>query len=126
MAVEQRVFNIGFMEAAADLTAKQFYCVEVSAALKVNVNNAAGEHILGILQNKPNTGETADVSAVGVSKLKIGTGGLTAGVRWMADSDGRGVAATAAKVSGGIVLEGGSENEIATVLVNTNGATIPA
>ena len=118
MAVEIPVFNLGFMEAAADLSAKQFYCVEVTADKTINLNNAAGENSLGILQNKPAAaGEVADVMCIGVSKLVAGTGDLTAGAVWEAAADGRGIAATTGKVGMGTVLIGATVGLLATVTV---------
>lgn len=117
MAIEQPCFKIGFMKAAADLSAKQFYCVEVTADVTVNVNNAAGEEVLGILQNAPKLGEVADVMGIGVSKVIVGTGGLTAGAQWEAAADGTAITATTGKVGKGTVLIGGTAGQLATVTV---------
>jgi|SRR6185369_3078460 len=117
MAIEQRIYNIGHCAAAADLSAKQFYIVKVTAANAVNLTTAAGEAALGILQNKPKSGEVADVMAIGISKVKIGTGGLTAGAQYEAAADGTAIAVTTAKVGLGTVLTGGAANELASVTV---------
>lgn len=128
MAIEIPVFNVGFCVAEKDLSTKQFYCVEVSADETVDVNDAAGEHVLGILQNKPSAaGDVADVMVIGVSKVMVGAGDLTAGTRWMAAADGTAVACTAAKVAMGTVLVGAVAGKLATVTVGcAQGATIPA
>lgn len=125
MAIEQRVYNIGFCKAAADLRTKQFFIVKVTATSTVGLTTAAGEAALGILQNKPNTNEVADVLAVGVSKVKIGVGGLTAGTQYEAATDGTAIAVTTAKVGLGTVIVGGAQNELAVVTVGVGcGGTI--
>lgn len=48
-------------KAGADLSAKQFYAVELTAANTVNVCNAATDRPIGILQNKPRANEAAAV-----------------------------------------------------------------
>jgi hypothetical protein len=118
MAVEISVFNLGFMEAATDLSTKQFYCVEVTADNTVNITNSAGENCLGILQNKPSVaGDVCDVMCLGVSKVMVGTGGLTAGSVWEAAADGTAIAATTGKVGMGTVLIGAAAGKLATVTV---------
>lgn len=125
MAIEQPCFKIGFMKAAADLSAKQFYCVEVTADTTVNVNNAAGEEVLGVLQNAPKSGEVADVMCLGVTKIVVGTGDLAAGATWEAAADGTGITAATGKVGKGTVLIGNSAGKLATVTVGfATGATL--
>lgn len=118
MAVEIPVFNLGFMEAAADISTKQFYCVEVTADTTVNICNAAGENCLGILQNKPSVaGDVCDIMCIGVSKVMVGTGGLTANQVWETAADGTAIAATTGKVGMGTVLIGAVAGKLATVTV---------
>ena len=127
MAIEQPCFAVGFMNAAADLSAKQFLCVKVSADKKVDLNGVSGGKILGILQNKPKLDAVTNVMVLGVSKLMAGAGGLAADAIWMSANDGTGVTCTAAKVAGGTVLIGAAQGELATVTVGiATGATIAA
>jgi len=64
------VLDITF-KAAADLSAKQYYAVKLSADNTVNVSGA-NERAIGILQNKPDTaGDSAVVRVAGVSKHKV-------------------------------------------------------
>lgn len=53
--------------AGADLSAKQFYAVELTAENTVDVASDATDAAIGILQNKPRSGEAADVMHVGRS-----------------------------------------------------------
>ena len=117
MAIEQRVANVGFCTAATDLSTKQFRIVKVTAALAVNLTTVKGEAAFGILQNKPKSGEAADVWTVAVSKVVAGTGGLAAAASYEADTDGSAVTAEAGKVGLGTVLIGANAGELATVTV---------
>ena len=47
--------------AGADLSAKQFYAVELTAANTVNVCSAAADRAVGILQNTPRANEAAAI-----------------------------------------------------------------
>lgn len=125
MAIEQPIWTPGIAKAAVDLSAKQFYCVKVTAEMTVDLTTAAGEAFFGILQNKPKLGEAASVMKVGLSKVVIGVGGLTAGATWECAADGTAIATTAGKAAAGEVLIGGAAGEIATVSVGTQvGGTI--
>jgi len=118
MAIEIPVFNLGFMEAAADLSTNQFYVVEVTADKTVNLTNVAGEKALGILQNKPSiVGDVCDIMCLGVSKVMVGTGDLAAGGIWEAAADGSAIPATTGKVGMGTVLIGAVAGKLATVTV---------
>jgi hypothetical protein len=65
-------------EAGADLSAKQYYFVKLSAANTVNVCTAITDIPIGILQNKPESGEAATVCLFGISKVSA-DGVLAAG-----------------------------------------------
>jgi hypothetical protein len=69
MAWELPVLTLSQFKAAADLSAKQYYFVEITAAGTVNVCNAATDQPIGVLQNKPKSGETAEVMVIGVTKV---------------------------------------------------------
>lgn len=76
--------------ANADLSAKQFYFVKLVAGTKVDVCAAATDKPIGILQNKPLSGQRAEVCLYGISKLVAG------GIQAVGDaigtkSDGTGV-----------------------------------
>jgi hypothetical protein len=57
------------LEANADLSTKQFRFCEIVAAGKVDVCNAATDKPVGVLQNAPKAGETAELLVVGISKV---------------------------------------------------------
>lgn len=68
MGLATMVGQIGGVRAAADLRTKQFYLVKRTGPTEVNICGA-GEVALGVLVNKPNTGEPADVFALGYATV---------------------------------------------------------
>lgn len=105
MALEAHVQKNGACTAAADLRTAYGKAVKVTAAFSVNLTTAIGESSLGILQNKPNTGEAAEVVRSGLCKVKSGAA-IAAGADLMVGADGRIItAATAGSRKIGIALE---------------------
>jgi hypothetical protein len=127
MAVQTPGINIGICTAAADLSAasNQFRAVRVTAAFAVNLTNAAGQATIGILQNKPASGQPADIVMVGVSKAVAGAA-ITVGSEVMAGADGRIItAATAGSNVIGVALEAAANaNEVITVALNAGAAIV--
>lgn len=123
MAWEIPLFEIGTLTAAADLSAKQYYCVKVTGNNQINVCSVDGEVVLGVLQDEPASGEAANVRCLGVTKVVAGET-LTAGDLWGTDASGKAKVVdrtlTGADVGdyvAGIVLEGAAANELATVTI---------
>lgn len=56
-------------KAGADLSAKQYYIVELTGENTVNVANAATDKPIGVLQNDPTSGQAAVVRIYGISKV---------------------------------------------------------
>lgn len=88
--------------ANADLTGAQYTAVVVNASGKIAVVGA-GLSILGVLQNKPNTDQAAQVMVDGVSKFRAGAA-VAIGAKVMADATGRAITATATNQGLGIAL----------------------
>lgn len=123
--------------AAADLSAKQFYAVKIDSNGRAAVA-AAGEFAVGILQNKPASGQAATVAYGGTSKAVAG-GNITAGMTVAANADGKLVNAAEAVVNTsdagaasdaviasnviGVALTGASAGDVFPVLVLMAGAT---
>jgi hypothetical protein len=136
MAYEIPVLDIT-LTAAADLSAKQFH------AVKVDSNGAAalagaGENVIGVLQNKPASGQAASVRVYGITKLVAGAA-ITKGAVVAADASAKGKAASASVVNTsdagaasdpvigsyafGIALEAASADlEVIAVLLTHQGA----
>ena len=122
------------LEAAADLSAKQFFFVKVDSAGKAALATAAaGEAVFGVLQNDPTAGQAASVRTAGETQVAAG-GTFAAGDKLSADANGRAVKYTPATVytgtpytvSGTMVLgialtAGASGGTIATMLFDPQG-----
>jgi len=78
MAYETGLVTIGTLTAAADLSSKQYHFVVLASASTVNVATAITNAPIGILQNAPESGESAIVAVSGVSKV-VADGTLAAG-----------------------------------------------
>lgn len=137
MALEQPLFNVGFMLAAADLRTKQYYFVKDDGNGGI-VLCGAGEAALGILQNAPNSGEVADVAVLGISKV-VCSAALSAGAAIASDLNGKAKAAVAGKtdtsdagaaadallgsyVMGRLLRDVGGATELGTFLLQPVGA----
>ena len=107
--------------AAADLRTKQYRFVELTAANTVNACNAATDLVYGVLTNKPNTGQGAAVTVLGVEKVIAGAA-VAAGARVGTDNQGRAVTKTAdADLSSGIAQTAASQaGELIEVLLTPN------
>lgn len=80
-------------EAAADLSAKQYYFVKVDTSGKIALAAAATDAIVGVLQNTPASGEQATYRFGGTAKIVLG-GTVDEGEWVTSDSNGKGVATT--------------------------------
>ena len=78
MAYETGLVTIGTLTAAADLSSKQYHFVVLASATSVNVATAITNAPIGILQNAPESGQSAIVAVSGVSKV-VADGTLAAG-----------------------------------------------
>lgn len=104
--------------AAADLSAKQYYPVKLTAARSVNLATTGGEAIYGILQNKPKSGDAADICIFGVCKAIAGAA-FSAGAALMTEAtNGRVITQTGTNVTVAIALEAATAaNQIISVKV---------
>lgn len=80
--------------AGADLsTTGQYRFVELGSGGTITVCNAAGEAAIGVLQNKPGSGQAGNVACVGSRTKVIAGAGVTAGAKVTTDNQGRAVTA---------------------------------
>lgn len=75
--------------AAADLSAKQFRGINYNGAV-----SGLGDHCVGVLQNKPVSGDAAQVAISGVTKAVAGAA-VAAGAKLMTDANGKFITAVA-------------------------------
>lgn len=124
MAYEGPQIKLVGLTAAADLSAagNQYKFVELVGNNSVNVCNGATDRPIGVLQNRPKSGEAAEVVAIGVTKVQADAQ-LTAGLLIGTSADGQ----ADSKVPGtdtteyvvGVVLQGASAAAaLATALIN--------
>lgn len=108
-------------EAAADLSAKQFRAVKMATGGKVDVFSGATDVPIGILQNKPTAGQTAEVMVFGVSKVDSDAA-LAVGDIISGQTDGQlEVADSGDYVVGQVVLASGAAGELASALITVPG-----
>lgn len=123
MAGENIILGKSFA-ASADLTAKQ-YCFGKLATASTATYCGSAEQAYGIIQNDPYTGEIVNLAMIGISNLKLGSGGATLGSKLTPDSAGAGVMVTADDVTyGAVALEAGNEGEYIKVLIEAGNPTI--
>lgn len=76
-----------------DLTAKQFFIVQLDATGGIEVGEGATDLLVGVLQNTPASGEMATYRFGGTTKVKAG-GVVTPGAWVTSDANGKAVATT--------------------------------
>ena len=112
-------------EAGADLSAKQYYFVKLSAANTVNVCSAITDIPIGILQNKPGSGEAATVCLFGISKVSA-DGTLAAGNLIGTSADSQADAITAGTdttvYTMGQALEAAAAGDTVSMFLNPTGS----
>ena len=120
MAYESPGIDIGTFMASADLSAKQYYFVKMSAENTVTVCAAVTDKPIGVLQNKPASGEQAIVRVFGVSKVSADAT-LAAGdvVGTSADGQGQPVSAGSERsvFNCGQALTSGAAGTLQSVLI---------
>lgn len=108
--------------AEEDLSAKQFYFVKQGTAeTGVLLNDTAGGPVLGVLQNKPTSGQMALVAISGTSKCSFNAS-VAAGLRATSSSDAQLAAASALTVdSSGQSATAASTGSFVVGVVRENG-----
>lgn len=123
MAWEAKILDLPF-PAAEDLSSDQYRFVVLNTSGNVRRPDSEGEYALGILQNAPESGETAVVRVAGVSKLRcnaaLSVNDLVKPEYVSASDAGKGDdASTKPPYARAIVLypTPGAEDDVATVLL---------
>lgn len=127
MATEQLVAdNTVTYPANADLSAHQFKAVDVNSSGNIVLASAAGQRVIGVLQNKPNAaGQSAGVAVSGVTKM-IASAAITAGA--LVTTTNAGLAVTAATTNfilGRAMTAAGAANDVIEVLLMPGPAAVP-
>lgn len=120
MAYEQTLRTIG-VPANADLSASQFCFMVVNSSGQLALPSAGGDAD-GILQDKPNAAAVeGELAVLGVSKLVVGTAGVTAGDLLATDANGKAVTATTGNKILGRALATGAAGVIIPALIQQKG-----
>lgn len=122
MAYELPVLKVPGFTASADLSTKQYYFVEISGAGTVNVCNAATDKAIGVLQNKPTSGQPAEIMAIGITKVSSDAA-LSRGDLIGPSADGQADAKvpgtdTTEYIHGIVLVASGGAGQLATAMIN--------
>lgn len=130
MAIENIVGMAGYMKAGEDLSATsgltgqgtsgQFLAVKVSTAADFTILHCStgNERMFGVLQNKPKSGEAANVMTVGETKAVLAaTASVTRGDLMEVTSAGAFITATSGHKAVGEALESGVAGDIRTMRI---------
>ena len=109
------------LAAGADLSAKQYTFVKMSGTGVISAA-AATDVVIGVLQNAPTSGKTAEVAIDGVTKLKA-SAAISAGALVGTTSTGLAVAVVAGTdttkyVFGQAITAAGASGDIITVAID--------
>jgi hypothetical protein len=123
MAIEaEQVFTIGHLTASADLSGSQYMFVKLSGAGTVTVCSAVTDKPIGVLQNKPVSGQPCTICVIGVSKVKagvavvandlIGTGAAGKAAPYVVGTD------TTKYIAGTALTAAGADLTVFTAMIN--------
>jgi len=113
------------MEAGEDMSSSQYYMVDVSAADKVDLVDAATDAPIGVLQNAPESGQAALVRITGHTKVVVGAP-VSVNDKVMPDASGRAVTATPGSdttkyIVGTVTKAADAAGEIAEIVLQLSG-----
>lgn len=107
--------------AGADLSAAQYKFVKISSGQAV-LCAAATDVPIGVLQNAPLSGQEAEITVIGGTKI-VGSASIAAGALIGTTSAGKAVALTVGTdttkyVAGAIISAPGADGEVGTAVIN--------
>ena len=108
--------------AGADLSAKQYYFVKMSADNTCVICSAATDSPIGVLQNSPEANEEASVTVIGGTKLVAGAA-IAAGIKIGTASNGKADAKVAGTDTteytvGQVLLASAADLDVLTAVIN--------
>jgi len=130
MAYNAEGIDLSFA-AGEDLSSHQYRFVHLADNDTVDLMDSGAEFPVGILQNAPESGETAVVRVAGISKLvmnaAVAVGALVKAEYVGATDNGKGDAAdTEGDIARGVCLmASGAEDDVGTVLLCVNETSVP-
>jgi len=109
-------------KADEDLSGLQFFLVEMTGDELVGMTDTTDDPCAGVLQNKPTSGQHATVCPIGVSKVRVGSGGISAGAVLTAADSGWACSVSSGHRSIGYCINGAASGMIATAFINVTNA----
>lgn len=110
------------LEAGSDLSSSQFAFVAIAADGQIDLAGD-GAYADGVLANDPAAaGRAAHVVIGGVTRVKVGAGGVTAGGAVASNASGLAEGAASGDVILGTALATGSSGEVVSILFQPRGA----
>jgi len=121
MAFSENMQTISLV-AGEDLSSSQYYFVAVDSSGQAVLTGDDGNPV-GVVQNKPESGQAATICVYGISKLYIGTAaGLGTGYNVGCDSNSAGKVSDTGSFRMGVALEDPTtDGDIVAVLIQKNG-----
>ena len=119
MAYEVIGFKTGTLVAGANLSALQYTFVKLNTAGAVVAASASGEKVIGVLQNKPTSGQVCEIVHLGLCPVKAGAAIASTGTI-MTNASGAAIASatTGSTIVGYACETAAAANEIITAFVN--------
>ena len=123
MAIENVGSTLPGGEAAADLSANQYYFVKVDSSGQVALCDTLGEKMDGVLQNDPEAqGRAATVWGVGSVSKVVASAAIAQGANVTTAASGKAVTAASGNYIAGTALEASSaDGEVIAVWVTMPG-----
>src|ERR1019366_75671 len=119
MATEAGIGGVGTLAASADLSLCQYCFAKISGDGTATVAAAATDKIIGVINNKPASGEAIDLVMYGKQKVLLG-GTVAAGDYLTSDANGNAVKATSTDATVyGQAVEAGVVTDIISALLGS-------
>lgn len=109
-------FKVGSVPAGADLSAKQYHFVKLAAGPTIAVVNGTTNRVLGVLANRPLSGDPCEVVVQGVVEV-VADGTIAVNDVIYPSADGQAMASGTVAV--GIALTAGAAGDLVTVVLAT-------
>lgn len=110
----------GGFTASADCTGKQYSFAAISGARTATFVGTAGAIALGVIGNKPNTGQAMEILIGPEVKITL-SATLTAGAKVSSNNAGLAKAAATGENILGQLVEGGAVNEVVAMIFEPQG-----
>lgn len=124
MAIEKQVLTMSYI-AEEDLSSYQYRFIALSTTENyVKAIDSTSEETIGVLQNAPESGQTAVVMILGITKVVAGSalnpGDIVDAEYISATDSGKAIAYTDGERKGVVLVGASAENKYASILLKNN------